>query len=129
MSPCQIFNQVPGLMLLRLCCGTELSPQAKPESCVCAQQLGGITLTSLVTLSRGVVVSQCKIKVLLAEEGDMEAGLTSIAEVRCHMHILFSSFVTFRIVRHGVEVSTPKVTSLVLKEWAEPEKSRTAGEK
>ena len=75
------------------------------------------------------MVSQCKIKVVLAEEGGMEAGLTSTAEVHGHLHVLFSSFVMFRIVRHGVEGSTPKVTSLVLKEWAEPEKKRAEKKK
>lgn len=75
------------------------------------------------------MVSQCKIKVVLAEEGDMEAGLTSTAEGHGHLHVLFSSFVMFRIVRPGLEVSTPKVTSLFLKEWAEPEKNRAEEKK
>ena len=94
-------------MLPGSCASPEPCPQARPESCVCSLQLAGVTLTNLVALSRGAVVSQSKIKVLLAEEGYMEAGLTSITDVHCHLHILFSSFVMFRIVRHGVEVSTP----------------------
>lgn len=60
---------------------------------------------------------------VFTEEGEMEAGPTSTAEVHGHLHVLFSSFATFRIVRPGVEVSAHKVTSLVLKEWAEPEKN------
>lgn len=70
----QSFNQVPGWMLPGSCASPEPAPQAWPESCVCSLQLGGVTLTNLVALSRGAVASQSKIKVLLAEEGYREAG-------------------------------------------------------
>ena len=86
----QSSNQVPRLTLLHRVSSPEPFPLARPELCVFSLELGGVTSINFVALNRGVVVSQCKIKVLSAEEVDMEAGLTSTTDVHSHLHPLFS---------------------------------------
>lgn len=59
---------------------------AEPESCVGFLELGGLSPTNPVTWNRGKVTPLCKIKVLLAEAEDAEAGLTSTTDVHWHLH-------------------------------------------
>lgn len=89
-------------MLSGSCSGPEPSPQARPGFCVCSLVLGGVTLTNSVVLNKRTVVSRYKNQSAVSRRRGHRAGLTSTTNVHRHLHLLFSSFVMFRIVRHGV---------------------------